>query len=350
MSEEFIRVLQGLSVSLHFGLMHVPAALGFFIALRCLRFPDLTVEGSFVFGQVVSAAFLYDSPSGGTAALIFATLGGGICGLITAFQNQVLKVPSFVCGIVTTFFVTSINYKLLFLAQRHIFSSAEQPAYPTDMQLPSNGIFEWAVQADRASVTVGEYRLYELMEVAVITLVVVVAVFLFLRSKTGLRLRAFGLHRRSGEVYSTQSSTAVYGGLFLSNALVGFSGALCAQANRLSSIERGANLLIPLLAAIVLGEFFVAEIWDKPLKKLFCQSKESTCQTPLVSRPLALTLSPCVGFVIYQVMFILIAVVVLPDFTTLSMQSKYWMTATLILFIFIYRHLTGRAGEPEDVI
>ena len=302
-----------------------------------------------MFGQVVSAAFLYDSPSGaaGTAALVFATLGGGICGLLTAFQNQVLKVPSFVCGIVTTFFVTSLNYKLLHFAQAHAASTAEAASYPSEMQLPSNGVFEWTVLKDRASVTVGEYRLYELLLAAFLTLITVTVVFFFLRSKVGLQMRAFGVHRRSGAVYAAKSPTAIYGGLFLSNALVGLSGAITAQANRLSSIEHGAGLLIPLLAAIVLGEFFVVEIWKKPAKKFFYSTGEVP---PILSRPLALTLAPCVGFVIYQIVFILIAVVVLPDFTQMSNQSKYWMTATMILLILIYRRVKGESGEPEDVV
>jgi putative ABC transport system permease protein len=215
------------------------------------------------------------------------------------------------------------------------------------MQLPSNGVFDWAVQADQTSNTVGEYRLYELLTVALITLIVIIFVFLFLRSKTGLQLRAFGVHRRSGAVYAAKSPAAIYGGLFLSNALVGFSGAICAQANRLSSIEHGAGLLIPLLAAIVLGEFFVAELWERPAKKLF---HRSGIIPPILSRPLALTLAPCVGFVIYQIFFILIAVVVLPDYTQFSMQSKYALTATMIIGILIYRRYTGRAGEPEDVV
>ncbi|MCE5327884.1 MAG: hypothetical protein LLG01_15870 [Planctomycetaceae bacterium] len=349
MTPELVRFAQGLSASLLLAMAYVPAALGFYIALRCLRFPDLTVEGAFVWGQVVSAAFICDGSSPGVA-LAVAAIGGSVCGLLTALQNVKLRVPAFVCGIVTTFIVISVNYKVIALVNKSVAGATaqDQQAGPrSEINLNSSGVFEWAMQADRNNATFGEYRLMQLFILSLFVMVVVAVVFLFLRSKLGLQLRAFGVHRRTGSVYRVNAPWAIYLGLAVSNALVAWSGALFTQINRLASIDLGANLLIPLLAAIVLGEFFVVEVWQRIVCRLFYNGK---VVPPLLSRPLAMTLAPCVGYLLYTTVFILISVVVLPDYTKLDTHSKYWLTAAMILLILIYRRFIGQKTDPGDVI
>jgi putative ABC transport system permease protein len=286
------------------------------------------------------------SPS---VAFLAAIFGGALCGLATAFQNVVLKVPSFVCGIVTTFAVTSINYRLV-TAASNAFARAGR-AVPsetrTELTLGNAGVFESAVQADLHNRQIGEFRLLSLLAVALVVLVLTAVVYFFMRSSTGLHLRAFGRHRISGSVYASRAPLAIYAGLMLSNALVCVSGTIFTQANKFASIDLGVGILIPLLAAIVLGEFFVDDVMTRLWRRLRGGKREGA---PLVSRPFALTLAPCVGYLAYTVIFILIAVVVLPDYSKLQNNSKYWMTAVMISLILIYRRLKGRVADGEEVI
>ena len=55
------------------GMLYAPMALGVFVTFRILRTPDLTVDGSFVFGMTVCAAALSSVRSGLT--LITLTFG-----------------------------------------------------------------------------------------------------------------------------------------------------------------------------------------------------------------------------------------------------------------------------------
>src|SRR3546814_8469931 len=72
---------------LSFGLV----ALGVFISFRVLRFPDLTVDGSFPLGGAVAATLISMGMDPFTSTLI-AAFAGAIAGMITGWLNVKLKI------------------------------------------------------------------------------------------------------------------------------------------------------------------------------------------------------------------------------------------------------------------
>src|SRR3546814_16508072 len=76
-----------LGIGLIFGLV----ALGVLISFRILRFPDLTVDGSFPLGGAVAATLISAGMDPFTSTLI-ATLAGAGAGMITGWLNVKLKI------------------------------------------------------------------------------------------------------------------------------------------------------------------------------------------------------------------------------------------------------------------
>jgi putative tryptophan/tyrosine transport system permease protein len=359
--EAYFGILQGLSAGTLSSLPYIPAALGFYIALRCLRFPDLTVEGSFIFGQAITAFGTYNSMDP-IWSIIFSLLGGAFLGGLTGFQHKFLKIPAFVCGIVTTFFITTFNYKLFKLAREAFFLSQQKLGIsipqdlsgeaPSSLNLPGFGIFENAVKNDYAQTgAYGELRVNLLIWLFILIVILLFIVFLFLRSKGGLQLRAFGVHRQAGEIYATKASFSVVRGLVLTNSLVAFSGSIYTQSTGLASIEMGSTLLIPLLAAVVMGEFIVDFLYPHFIGFLRRLRNKDFKRSPLLSQPLGLTIAPAVGFFTYNMIFMIIAAILLPKSDSISSYYKYLITASIILFILILRRYDNSFRlHPEDVI
>ena len=87
-------VLGAIEIGLIFGLV----ALGVFISFRLLRFPDLTVDGSFPLGGAVCAVMISSGvhPFLATAA---AAGAGALAGLLTGWLNVRLKIMDLLASI-----------------------------------------------------------------------------------------------------------------------------------------------------------------------------------------------------------------------------------------------------------
>lgn len=76
----FFSLLGAVEIGLIFSLV----ALGVFISFRLLRFPDLTVDGSFPLGGAV-CAILISTGTNAWVATLAATAAGAVAGLITGW-------------------------------------------------------------------------------------------------------------------------------------------------------------------------------------------------------------------------------------------------------------------------
>src|SRR3546814_15530413 len=93
-----------LEIGLIFGLV----ALGVFISFRVLRFPDLTVDGSFPLGGAVAATLISMGMDPFTSTLI-AAFAGAIAGMITGWLNVKLKLMDLLASILMLIALYSIN-------------------------------------------------------------------------------------------------------------------------------------------------------------------------------------------------------------------------------------------------
>jgi putative tryptophan/tyrosine transport system permease protein len=340
MLETIFNFFSGLSSSLLQTLPLIPASIGFYIALRSLRFPDLTVEGSFVFGSVLSAVFIQEGWSP-ILAILVASIGGMICGLLTAFWHIKLKIPPFVSGIITTFIFTSLNFGLL-----KVISKTSGTV--DSLNLDNKGIFNWVNEYDNnTGSALGQLRFVELLSLILIVLIVVAISYYILKSKNGLLMRAFGAHRTAGKIYDKKYYFSIFFGLAFANSLVAISGAIAAQFNGNASISSGTTLLIPLLAAVVCGEFVVDFVYSKKIRK-----RKTT--KPLLSRPLGIAFAPFLGFVIFNLIVLVFGAIIIPMANNknswLDSYHKYWIIALFIIGILAIKKNDISEQYSDDLI
>ena len=93
------------------GLLWSLLSLGVFITFRILKFPDMTVEGSFPLGAALSALMLQQHNI--AFSLLVAFIGGCLAGLVTAILYNYFHVQSLLAGILTLTGLYSVNLRIL---------------------------------------------------------------------------------------------------------------------------------------------------------------------------------------------------------------------------------------------
>ena len=93
------------------GMLYAPMAMGVFIAFKILNTPDLTIDGSLVFGMTVCAVVTIAGHP--VLALVAGTAAGAVAGLITGLQQTKLQINAILAGILTMTALYTANYMVL---------------------------------------------------------------------------------------------------------------------------------------------------------------------------------------------------------------------------------------------
>jgi putative ABC transport system permease protein len=101
-------IMMGLEIGLIYGIV----ALGIYITFRIIDFPDLTCDGSFVFGAAVSS-MLIKSGYNPWFAIIAALIAGCMAGIATGILYTRLKITDLLSGILISFMLYSINLHVM---------------------------------------------------------------------------------------------------------------------------------------------------------------------------------------------------------------------------------------------
>jgi putative ABC transport system permease protein len=221
--------LQG---SIELGIIYAIMALGVFISFRTLNIPDLTVDSSFTLGAAFSAILCTNGqPWAGIAAAMAA---GFLAGCVTALLHTKLKIQPLLAGILVMLGLYSINLKVMFnkaniplLNQTTIFSLLD-------------------------NTTLAQYATWLIP--SAILLIILIMLFLFLKTKLGFVLRATGDNDQMVRALGVNTVLTIILGLALSNALVALSGALIAQYQSFADISMGIGMVIIGLASVIIGE------------------------------------------------------------------------------------------------
>ena len=217
-------------------------AMGIYISLRILDIPDLTTEGSFGFGAVVSVLVALNGHP--VLAMFAGTTAGLAAGFITGVLQTKLKVHPVLAGIITMSGLYSINL---------VFYSFTEKGATTNLSYNKVTIFE------KVKELIGIRGQFETSMVkAVVSLVIIVIVvsivIWFFKTHLGLCIRATGDNPDMVRASSINVDRTKTIGLMLSNALIGLSGALASQSIGYSDINTSNGTLIYGLAAVIIGE------------------------------------------------------------------------------------------------
>jgi len=216
------------------GLAFGIASLGVFLTYRILKFPDLTVDGSFVTGAAIASLLLVNHGFDPFTVLLIAFAAGGLAGVITGLLNTALGITNLLSGVLTMIMLYSINLRI--------------------MGRPNLSL----LRVDTATRVIE--RVWEplgvvsvLVFIALLTLLVKLLVDAFLKTELGFALRATGDSEQMITAQGVNTKTMKVLGLALSNGLVALSGALVAQYSGFADIGMGIGMIVTGLAAVIIG-------------------------------------------------------------------------------------------------
>ena len=280
------------------GLIFSLVALGVFISFRLLRFPDLTVDGSFPLGGAVCAVMIAGGHSPALAT-VCAMAAGAFAGFVTGWLNVKLKIMDLLASILMMIALYSVNLRIM--------------GGPNVPLINDPTLFN---QLQPASIT--DYAFRPLL-LAVIVLIAKLAMDWFFLTERGLAIRATGTNARMARAQGVNTGAMVLLGMAISNALVALAGALFAQTQGGSDISMGIGTIVIGLAAVIVGEAI------------------------LPSRRLVMTtLAVIVGAIVYR---FFIALALNSDFIGLQAQDLNLVTAVLVTIALVVPQLKRRFSK-----
>ncbi|MFT3811781.1 MAG: ABC transporter permease [Acidovorax sp.] len=280
------------------GLIFSLVALGVYISFRLLRFPDLTVDGSFPLGGAVCAVMIAGGHSP-LLATVCAMAAGAFAGFVTGWLNVKLKIMDLLASILMMIALYSVNLRVM--------------GGPNIPLINDPTLFN---QLQPASIP--DYAFRPMLLVVIVVIAKLVMDWFFLTER-GLAIRATGTNARMARAQGVNTGAMVLLGMAISNALVALAGALFAQTQGGSDISMGIGTIVIGLAAVIVGEAI------------------------LPSRRLVMTtLAVIVGAIVYR---FFIALALNSDFIGLQAQDLNLVTAVLVTIALVVPQLKRRFSK-----
>ena len=270
------------------GLIYSLVAFAVYLSFRILDFPDLTVDGSFPLGAAVCAVLIVSgiNPWFATVAAFFASC---CAGMVTAWLNVKLGILNLLASILTMIALYSINLRIMgkpniaLLGEKTILSPTETWELPFYLSIPF--VF------------------------TMITLLIFIGLYWFLRSQKGLAMRATGANSKMAKAQGINTDRMIILGMALSNGMVGLAGSLFAQSQGSADVAMGVGVIVIGLASLIGGE---ALLTPKTIFRALC-----AC---------------VIGAIIYR---LAIALALNSDFIGLQAQDLNLITAILVTFAIV---------------
>lgn len=288
--------------ALEIGLIFSLVALGVFISFRLLRFPDLTVDGSFPLGGAVGAVCIASGMDPFLATFL-AMLAGAAAGVLTALLNVHLKIMDLLASILMMIALYSINLRIM-----------GRPNIPLIMEPTVFSVLqpEWLLDyIGRPLILIG------------VVIIAKLALDAYFATQQGLSIRATGSNPRMARAQGVNTGAMIILGMAISNGLVGLAGALYAQSQGGADISMGVGTIVIGLAAVIVGESIL------PSRKLFM-----------------LTLAVVLGAIVYR---FFIALALNSDFIGLKAQDLNLVTAVLVTVALVIPLFKQRMARRRSV-
>lgn len=215
------------------GMAYAGLALGTYLTLRILNFPDLTVDGSFALGGG-TAAVLITKGVPVPIALAVAFGFGCLAGLATGLIHTRLGVNDLFAGILTTTGLYSITLRLMGRSNIPLTDTPSGIDQLPDLMTGFDD--EWALA----------------LTLVVLGLGLLVA--LVLSTDFGLALRALGNNATMARANGINQRRGLNIGIAAANGLVGLSGGLVALFQGFADVTMGIGSLILGLGMVIIGE------------------------------------------------------------------------------------------------
>lgn len=218
------------------GLIYGILAVGVYVTYQVLNFPDLSVDGTFPLGACVAGAMISAGVNPWFACLA-AFLSGAAAGGVTGLLHVKLHITDLLSGILVMTGLWSINLVvtngsavLAYYNKPTIFTSGPAALIPN-------------AQND--------------LRVFLVALICCAAakflVDLYLRTKSGLLLRASGDNPQYVVSLGKDPGNMKILGLMIGNGFTALSGCILSQREESANIQSGMGMVVMGLAAVIIG-------------------------------------------------------------------------------------------------
>jgi putative ABC transport system permease protein len=231
------------------GLILSLLALGVFISFRIFNVADITADGSITLGAAVSSVLLVAGVSPILATLAGAC-AGAVAGLLTGLLHTKFRIHGLLSGILVMTALYSINLRIMGKSNISLMSVQTLTGMAAGL--------DKAIPAPDRILTIWRWRLpvedlLVLLVFSAIVLVVVIALYLFLRTGVGTALRATGDNAQMVRAQGTDTDAMTILGLGLGNFLAALSGSLLAQYQGFADVQMGIGMVVWGLASVIIG-------------------------------------------------------------------------------------------------
>lgn len=264
-----MNILSTVEVFLETGLVFSIIAMGYYISYHILDFPDLTVEGTFLSGAVTFGLFASHGLNP-WLGLLAALLMGGLFGSVTGVLHVVLKIRPLLCGILVSTSLITVNLIAVSAGAAGDFSgqASSSISYGRTVKTLHDYFFGGAVPARVNNVGVRDLLIFLL-----VVLVCKVLLDLYLKTKSGLLLRAAGSNEQFVKMLGINPGRSKIIGLAIGNACAAVSGALYTHISGNVNQSMGIGTIVIGLASLIIGMSLFGKVkFMKPTTKVIIGS------------------------------------------------------------------------------
>lgn len=231
-----------------FGLSLALVAVGVFVSYRLFSFPDITTDGSFTLGGVVTAVLIVAGYDPGSAMLA-GMLAGATAGVTTGVVHAFLGVEPLLAGILVSTGLASVN--LVALGSSNVPLGSSRTLFDLSERLGG----PWLVRAGVEPTIAGE--LARTGFVLAVVGMVVTCLYTFFRTQLGTAMRAGGDTPTMARALGRDTGLLTVAGLAISNSLTAAAGGLVAQYQGFADVQMGIGMVVWGMASVFLGRALV---------------------------------------------------------------------------------------------
>lgn len=214
------------------GLCFAGIAFGIYISMKIFNIPDITTDGSYTLGGVVTGAMLtHNQP--GYIILPAVLLAGGVAGALTGIIHTKLKINALLAGILVMYGLYSINLTILGRSNLPLLS---MPTLFSAVNL------------------ITDINQNSLMILIVFVLIVTLIIGYLLKTDFGIAMRATGNSEPMIRALGVNTDRMKIIGLAIANALTALSGYLVVQQQGFADINMGIGIVIFGLGSVIIAE------------------------------------------------------------------------------------------------
>ena len=226
------------------GLMYALLAMGMYITYSILDFPDLSVDGTFPLGAVLSGVLIIQGVDP-WLCLVISFAAGMAAGVLTGLMHVKLRITPLLCGIIMYTAMLSVNLVIL---------KAGTDGKAVASFFTKNTIFNSGI-ASLIPKNIGEGGFYIRTVVIALILVIVCKLLLdlYLKTKHGLLLRATGANDKYTVMRGRNPGSMKIFGLALGNGFAALAGSVIAQNKGSADQQMGIGMVVLGLASVIIG-------------------------------------------------------------------------------------------------